>query len=118
MKQCEFCGANLDANEACNCRIRVLFKEVGKPPEEMVIDNTLEALQGLVQGNIEVVHFGDLLMIVNEDGKFLEIEPHIAFPADVVVGNVVVLGEDGEDFRGLTQTEIIRAKKMLEEQEC
>lgn len=118
MKQCEFCGANLDANEVCTCRIRVLFKEVGKPPEEIVIDNTLEALQGLVHGSIEVVHFGDLLMIVNEDGKFLVMEPHIAFPADVVVGNVVILAEDGEEFRGLTQSEIARAKKMLEEQEC
>ncbi len=118
MKQCEFCGANLDANEACNCRIRVLYKEVGKPPEERVIDNTLEALQGLVRGHIEVVHFGGLLMICNEDGKFLEMEPNIAFPADVVVGNMVILAEDGEEFRGLTQAEIARAKKMLEEQEC
>lgn len=118
MKKCSFCGATLDPNEECNCRIRVLYKEVGKPPEERVIDNTLEALQELVRGYIEVVHFGDLLMIVNEDGKFLEMEPHIAFPADVVVGNVVILGEDGEEFRGLTQAEIIRAKKMLEEQEC
>ena len=118
MKKCSFCGATLDPNEECTCRIRILFKEVGNPPEERVIENTLEALQELVRGHIEVVHFGDLLMVVNEDGKFLEMEPHIAFPADVVVGNVVVLGEDGEEFRGLTQAEIIRAKKMLEEQEC
>lgn len=118
MRKCENCGATLDSNEACNCRIRVLVKEPSKPPVEMVIDNTLEALQRIVNGYIEVVHFGDLLMIVNEDGKFLEIEQNIAFPADVVVGTVIVLGEDGEEFRGLTSAEIEIAKKMLEEQEC
>lgn len=52
-------------------RLRVVFVEPGKRPEERMIDGSLENLQRLVGGNIEVYapFDEDVAIICNEEGK-------------------------------------------------
>lgn len=102
--------------------MRTVYKQVGGEPRVRSIPDTLEALQELVGGYIEVVRcFGDdqLLLIVNEEGMINNLDAHL-ITADygVIVGDVVVVADDGEgDFRGLADDEIAYAMKKLEEME-
>ena len=52
--------------------IRVLKIEPGRPPEEVKMANTLEALQEAVGGLIEVVTLdSDVCLICNDEGKLI-----------------------------------------------
>ena len=81
--------------------IRVIVK---KPQDRTgavrTIPNTLEALQKLVGGMIEVVGMGDFLIICNEEGRLLGFSENI-WPDGLlvpIVGPIVVVGRDGEEF--------------------
>ena len=51
-------------------KLKILYKEVGKRPKPMEIEDTLEAKQKLVGGLIGVVPYIDnMLLICNEEGK-------------------------------------------------
>ena len=55
-------------------KLKVIFKEVGKKPIVIEVDDTLEAKQKLVGGLIEVVPYKDnLLLICNEEGKIMNL---------------------------------------------
>lgn len=101
--------------------IKVLFKRVGYSTMVKCIPNTLEAFQGLVGGYIETVGGlgGDLVLVVNEEGKLKGLDPHLLTENyDVLVGDVIVTAYDGEgDFRDLTDEEITTAIEILEEME-
>ena len=84
------------------------IKAIIKRPDEEYghianISNTLENLQKIVGGKIETLYLGHgLILIVNEEGKLLGLEPnfrleHGAF-ADVIVGTAIVVGQKDEDF--------------------
>jgi hypothetical protein len=100
--------------------MRIVYKDVGQPPEMRDIPNTLEALQGLVGGYIEVacvspVCFeGVLRYVVNEEGKLLRMKPNVYTATDTLVGPVIVTAVDGEDFRDLSEDEISFAKEILQ----
>lgn len=84
-------------------QIRVIIKR----PDEKVghvthINDTLENLQKLVGGKIEVTRaFGGVLIICNEEGKVHGLKRNfkkgIAF-SDIIVGPVIVCGEQGDEF--------------------
>lgn len=77
------------------------------------IENTLEALQGYVDGDIETVKLApDIVAILNEDGKFLELpinralidnEGHVL---DILVGNVLVVRVLGEEFVSIREEDL------------
>ena len=98
--------------EGCVCpeekKIKVVYKEPGKQGEVLEIENKLEEFQRLVGGYIEVVHLWQrFLIICNEEGKLLELEPNLMLENnDVICGPIVVVGDAGEEFRGLTDSEI------------
>ena len=96
-------------------KIRILYKEVGKEPQIMFIDNTLEAKQELVGGLIEVVPYEDVLIICNEEGKLLNMPPNLVFEYDYIAGNCFVIGDDykNADFKSLTNEEILRYREDL-----
>ena len=97
-------------------KIKVIIK---RPDEEFGhvtnISNTLENLQKTVEGNIETVYLGrGLILIVNEEGKLLGLEPNFRLGSDLIVGTVIVVGENGEDF-GNCPIDISTWKRLLKQ---
>ena len=96
--------------------VSILLCERDEPPE-------LELLQELVGGYIEcaptrlgagweglTVDDYEPVMLVNEEGKLLGLDKNILatqlsglFPLDVVVGDVAILGADGDELVGFTK---------------
>lgn len=81
-------------------KIHVMVKEPGEKWERREVDNTLRAFQGLVGGYIETVTVtpGRLVLIVNEEGKLQGLPGNVLFRGDWLVGTVVAVGVDGEEF--------------------
>ena len=97
-------------------QLRVLLKRVGEEPEVLIIENTLEAKQEIVDGLIEVVPINEkILIICNEEGKLLDLEPNLLFDYDYIAGDCFFVGDDYEngDFRSLTDEEIEEVKEIL-----
>lgn len=99
-------------------KLKVIFKEVGKDPIVMEIDDTLEAKQKLVGGLIEVVPYKDnLLLICNEEGKITNLKPNLQFDYDYISGNCFIVGDDFENsgFKSVEDNQIEDIKKDLED---
>ena len=67
------------------------------------ISDTLKNLQNIVGGNIEALRITeDAVIICNEEGKLRGLKPCLyvgSFPyGQLLVGDVIVLGVDGEEF--------------------
>ena len=81
--------------------MRVILKEPGCAPREIEIEGTLSEYQNLVGGYIEHHTLTKGIGILfDEEGKLKGKKPNIYLDDlyDVVVGNVVVVGEAGEEF--------------------
>ena len=84
-------------------KIKAIIK---RPDEEFGhmtnISCTLENLQKIVGGHIETVYLGGLILIVNEEGKLLGLEPNFRLDqgafADVIMGTAIVVGQKDDDF--------------------
>ena len=97
-------------------KLKILYKEVGKRPKPMEIEDTLEAKQKLVGGLIGVVPYIDnMLLICNEEGKILNMPANLVFDNDYISGNCFVVGDDfeNEGFKSLTVDELRTARKDL-----
>lgn len=88
--------------------IRVVIIEPDKPSYRKTIPNTLEAFQDIVGGYIEVVPlYGNIRMIVNEEGKLLSLPKNKAATelyhkiSDYIVGTAIITATRGEDFVSL-----------------
>lgn len=89
--------------------MRVIYKEPGKEPRTMVVPNELKVLQDLVGGYIETLKIADnVVMIFNEEGKLLDLAPNffVGAIADVILGPVIIAGEDGDEFTSLSEDNI------------
>lgn len=88
--------------------MKALSIRVGKQPELIEIDNTLEALQKYVGGYIECVTFSDCILICNEEGKFNGMRPNRSVGFDTIYGDFLLVGEDetGEDFDDISDDAI------------
>lgn len=98
--------------------MRVVYVEPNKAPYVTEIKDELSALQKAVGGYIEVVGNGDgTLIICNEEGKLkgLEGNRRIHDGASVISGTFFVVGEDGENFRSLTENEVTRYMDRFKE---
>ena len=97
--------------------LRILLKRFGRDPEVKIIENTLKAKQMLVGGLIEVIPYGDVLLVCNEEGKLFDFPPNLRFDYDYIAGDCFVVGDDYEnaDFRSLTDEEIEKYTKDLKE---
>ena len=104
--------------------MRVLKIYPDNPPLLREIDNTLEALQNEVGGYIEPVRLpGGLVIICNEDGVNLRFQPNriVVFKTPAgnfynvpILGNFIICGTDGEEFRGLTDQEVRDLSKLFD----
>ena len=100
--------------------LRIVLKKVGKIPEIMNIENTLEAKQELVGGLIEVVPvLEDVLLICNEEGKLTNLLPNLMFDFDYIAGDCFFVGDDYKngDFKSLTDEQITEIKELCKKRE-
>ena len=68
-------------------------------------------------GLIEVVQYDeDVVLVCNEEGKLLNMQPNLVFDYDYIAGNCFVIGDDYKrgDFRSLSFEEIEKYTKELE----
>lgn len=94
--------------------MKAIYKEPGKEAEVRDIDNTLEALQGLVGGYIEHLTFiNGVGMIMNEEGKLMNMKPNFRYGYDMVVGNAIFVGEGEEDFQDIADDQALRVMEFL-----
>lgn len=79
------------------------IKVIVKPPRRIAhfewIDNTLEALQKIVGGYIEVVTLApDLALICNEEGRIYGLPLNCNICGVTFVGTIIAVGVNGEEF--------------------
>lgn len=95
-----------NANTTSNT-ITIIKAEPHRQPEIITINNTLEALQSLVEGHIEAVSLSPTAcIIVNEEGKLIGLPPNRKFYHDILVGTILIVGIQGSEIVSLTSTEI------------
>lgn len=88
----------------------VLYKKVGRSPELIKIKDSLEEKEKLVDGNILVIPYDDILIICNEKNQKARIKPNIIFDNKTISGDCFVVGdyfENGE-FKSLTKEQVIK----------
>lgn len=88
-------------------------------------ENTLDWLQKQVDGYIEVIplrHYPGYLMVMDEEGKNKGKSVNVTAsllsglaPSDLIVGDVLIIKEDGEEFTGLTSEEATALMMRLNE---
>jgi len=98
--------------------MKAVVKRVGLPACIEEVENKLESLWEIVGGYIEVVRLSydtKVLMIVNEEGKFTR-QPNIVYHElnDVIYGDVLVVGQKGDDFASLTNVQAAQAILWLD----
>lgn len=97
--------------------MKVIIKNVNESPKVEEIENTLEDLQKIVGGYIEIVptdlYMEGIATICNEEGKIMGLEPNVRIGYDVVCGNMLFVGVDGEDFIDLTDEQIMLVMDMF-----
>ncbi|MEE1002888.1 MAG: DUF3849 domain-containing protein [Acutalibacteraceae bacterium] len=101
-------------------KLTVVMVEPHKAPYAAEVDDELSALQKAVGGYIEVVGNGDgTLIICNEEGKLkgLEGNRRIRDGMSIIAGTFFVVGEDGENFRSLDESEVARYMDRFAEPE-
>lgn len=81
-------------------KIKAIIK---RPDEEFGhmtnISESLENLQNTVGGYIECVSPDPRIVIIcNEEGKLIGLEPNMKIPGDILCGTIIVVGVSGEDF--------------------
>lgn len=80
-------------------KIKVIVKHTFLEPMVCEIENTLEELQMIVGGNIEVYDVTpDMVVICNELGRMYGLPLNAQIGGENFVGTVVIAGIDGEDF--------------------
>lgn len=82
------------------------IKVIIKRPDELIghvcwISDSLENLQKTVGGYIEtltILRNPDVIIIMNEDGKMMNLPYNFKIPGDQIFGVIIVCGRDGENF--------------------
>lgn len=89
--------------------VRVLTCKAGEMPQVEIIENTLANLQEFVGGYIEVSYaIEGVIMILNEEGKFQNLKPNFILSSyDMIVGDVLFIGNAGEEFGSISDDEIL-----------
>lgn len=94
--------------------IKCILQRPGELSQIITIPNTLEAIKQLVGGYIETLTLPDgFVIICNEEGRYLGLQPNVNTYADVIVENIIITKAEGEDFVSLTPEQIQTARGWL-----
>ena len=96
-------------------KIKCLLVRPYELPEEIEIDNTLEAKQKLVGGYIEQAFLpkdDSIVLICNEEGKINGMKPNRDIGHDIIFGPFLIVGNDYENggYKSLTSEQILNYK--------
>ena len=98
--------------------MRIVYVEPHKSPYTAEIENSLAAEQKAVGGLIDVIDNGDgTLIVCNDEGKLMGMEGNrrIADGSSIIAGPFFVVGNDGENFRSLTESEVTKYMNVFAE---
>lgn len=96
--------------------MRAIYKAPGREPQRVEIGNVLGVLQQIVGGYIETVRISENgILIMNEEGKLRGLEPNFFLGAigDTIVGPVLIVGENGDEFTDLPADEAEEIERIL-----
>ena len=80
--------------------------------QRVVIKNELKALQEAVSGYIEMLTLAEgVVMICNEEGRLLGMEPNTHFYS--IVGDFLLVGAKGDEFWDLTEKQMEQLEKIF-----
>ena len=79
--------------------IKVIIVEPNKVARVEEIENTLSNLQNIVGGHIECIRMDGHDIIINEEGKLIDLEPNFGLYGgqDYVAGTAIFAGVDYEE---------------------
>lgn len=99
--------------------MRVVYVEPNKTPRVMEMPHTLEAEQNAVGGLIELVYNDDNTAIVcNDEGKLIGMEGNRRLGnGTIIAGPFFVVGLTEDDFRSLTDEEVVKYMNQFAEPE-
>lgn len=99
--------------------MRVVYVEPNKSPRVMEMPHTLEAEQKAVGGLIELVYNDDDTAIVcNDEGKLIGMEGNRRLGnGTIIAGPFFVVGLTEDDFRSLTDEEVVKYMNQFAEPE-
>lgn len=84
--------------------ISVIIKEPNKDPERKVIKNTLEAMQSIVEGNIEIVPLAsEVLIVCNEESLIHHLPYNCTLDHHSIYGTFFLCGFEGENLCSLPE---------------
>lgn len=92
--------------------MKVIQKNAKQMPKVVEIDGSLESMQKIVNGYIEVFPLdGDIVVVLNEEGKLKNLPVNFAVQCspsytEIIVGDVFICKVNGEDLVGLNDDEI------------
>ena len=97
-------------------KIMVAVKKVDEAVDFVEIDNTLEAVQAIVGGYIEIVEVDDgLYMVCDEEGKLKGKAFNFELNGDYIVGDVFFVRVDDEgDFASLDENDIYDIEDLID----
>ncbi len=96
-----------------NLYISGLLKNPNKNPKNVYMENNLANMRKLVNGDIEVFNYKDILLVCNRKGKINRLEPNIEFDNDLICGSILIFGNDeiNGDFISLSVKQMKKYKK-------
>ena len=88
--------------------MKAIVKRPNEKLETIEVGNELEKLQQLVGGYIETIPYKDnIIILLDEEGKLKDSEDNIVVSKyGMLVGNIIFIGTEGEDFTSLTEAQI------------
>ena len=102
-------------------KIRILYVQPGKYPEEQFVANELHPLQRLVGGDIQAVYpwsKDNVALICNDSGKVDGLPLNRCIEDyDVIAGNFFICGFSGEEFCSLTDKQFRHYEKLFRDPE-
>ena len=96
-------------------QILVIIKKPGQPPMvEPLFPNELEAFQQAVGGYIESVTLcTDLVLIVNEEGRLLDLPYNTTVAGLPLFGTIVAVSTNGPEFASIKATHVPMVLNIL-----
>ena len=98
-------------------QIRVLVVAPLQKPVIKMIENTLEAQQEIVEGDIEYINIeDDSVLVCNEEGKLMNLQANRRVGYDVIAGIFFIAHDDGSEYlKSLTDVQIEKYMERFNE---